>query len=105
MKSFLQIVIFLFPLFLFSQTAPKVIPLWENGAPGFEKLKNEPEKAKDWWVKNVHNPSLTMYSPSKERSNGTAVIICPGGGHKALVYNSEGKNAALFLNKLGITMV
>ncbi len=103
MKTLLNVVILLIPMTLFCQTTPKVISLWENGAPGFEKLKNEPEKAKDWWVKNVHNPSLTMYAPSNECSNGTAVIICPGGGHRALVYNSEGKNAALFLNKLGIT--
>lgn len=103
MKTLLHILIYLIPLTFFCQTTPKVISLWENGAPGFEKLKNEPEKAKDWWVKNVHNPTLTMYAPPKERSNGTAIVICPGGGHRALVYNSEGKNAALFLNKLGIT--
>ncbi|RYE32583.1 MAG: alpha/beta hydrolase, partial [Sphingobacteriaceae bacterium] len=26
--------------------AQQVIPLWQNGAPGFEKLRNEPEQAK-----------------------------------------------------------
>lgn len=103
MKSFLKIIILFLPAILFCQMTPEVIPLWENGAPGFETLKNEPEKAKDWWVKNIHNPSITKYTPSKELNNGTAVVICPGGGHRALVYNSEGKNAALFLNKLGIT--
>jgi len=103
MKSVLKIVVVFLPMLLFGQVNPEVIPLWKNGAPGFENLKNEPENAKDWWVKNVHNPSITKYAPSKEHANGTAVIICPGGGHRALVYNSEGKNAALFLNKLGIT--
>jgi len=103
MKFFLKVIVLFLPTMIFCQTTPKVISLWENGAPGFEHLKNEPEKAKDWWVKNIHNPSITMYAPSKEIANGTAVIICPGGGHSALVYNSEGKNAALFLNELGIT--
>ncbi len=103
MKTLLNIALVVIPIALFSQITPKEIPLWKNGAPGFENLKDEKERAKDWWVKNIHNPSITMYAPSKELSNGTAVIICPGGGHRALVYNSEGKRAALFLNKLGIT--
>ena len=79
------------------------IYLWKNGAPGFENRKDEPEEAKDWWIKNIHNPSLVAFFPPKEKSNGTAVIVCPGGGHRALVYNSEGRDAALFLNALGIT--
>ena len=77
------------------------IPLWENGAPGFENRKNEPEQAKDWWVKNIHNPSIVAFLP--EKPNGMAVLICPGGGHKDLVFNSEGKNAAEFFNKIGVT--
>ena len=77
--------------------------LWPNGAPGFEQRKNEPEEAKDYWVKNVHNPSITAYFPEKGNANGTSVVICPGGGHRLLVYNAEGKDAALFLNSLGIT--
>lgn len=82
---------------------PEQIALWKNGAPGFENRKDEPEEAKDWWVKNIHNPSITAYFPAKEKANGTAVIICPGGGHRTLVYNAEGRDAALFLNSLGIT--
>jgi acetyl esterase/lipase len=85
------------------QTQPETIYLWKNGAPGFENRKDEPEEAKDWWIKNIHNPSLTAYFPAKDKMNGTAVVICPGGGHRALVFNAEGKDAALFLNSLGIT--
>ncbi len=29
----------------------EIIPLWENGAPGFENRKDEPEKAESYWVK------------------------------------------------------
>lgn len=88
----------------FSKTlvAQEQIPLWPNGAPGFESRRNEPEVAKDWYVKNVHNPSITVYLPPKEKATGTAVLICPGGGHRALVFNSEGKDPALYLNSLGI---
>ncbi|WP_367773353.1 alpha/beta hydrolase [Flavobacterium sp. WC2421] len=85
----------------FSQQSGLTIPLWENGAPGFENRKNEPEQAKDWWVRNIHNPSITAYLPKKP--NGMAVLICPGGGHENLVFNSEGKDAAEYLNSLGVT--
>jgi acetyl esterase/lipase len=108
------------PLFLFfrlvmlmsllpSQTKAQgdslVIPLWKNGAPGFESKKNEPEESKDYWVKNINNPSLTVFFPPKEISNHTAVLICPGGGFRLLVFKSEGIDPAKFLNKLGITAI
>ncbi len=85
-----------------AQTQPQVIPLWQKGAPGFEKLRNLPEEAKDYWVKNINNPSVTVYLPSKEKATGAAVIICPGGGHRLLVYNAEGVEPAWFLNDLGV---
>src|SRR5476649_2341802 len=59
---------------------PEVIHLWPNGAPGYEARKDEPEQAKDYWVKNIHNPSLTVFLPPPGKANGTAVVICPGGG-------------------------
>jgi hypothetical protein len=38
-------------------------PLWEKGAPGFEDRRDEPELAKDYWVRNIHNPSITVFLP------------------------------------------
>jgi len=78
------------------------IPLWPNGAPGFENRRNEPEQAKDYWVKNIHNPSLTIYLPPKEKATGAAVVIFPGGGHRLLVFNAEGRDPARFLNSIGV---
>jgi len=82
---------------------PQVISLWEQGAPGFEARRNEPELAKDYWVRNIHNPSLTVFPASKEKANGAAVLIVPGGGHRELVFNAEGVEPAKYLNELGIT--
>ena len=48
---------------VFAQDSAMVIPLWKNGAPGFENLKNQPEQAKDWWVRNINNPSITVFFP------------------------------------------
>ena len=91
------------PVLLATESTKQVVPLWPNGTPGFEDKKNEPELAKDYWVKNIHNPSLTVYLPAKEKANGASVIICPGGGHNKLVITSEGKEAAEYFASIGVT--
>jgi acetyl esterase/lipase len=91
----------LLPAALFSAT-PEVIPLWANGAPGSEARRNEPEQAQDYWVKNIHNPSITVFLPPKEKATGAAVVIFPGGGHRELVFNAEGVEAAQYLNSIGV---
>lgn len=88
-----------------AQSAPVVLPLWPGGAPGFETRKTEPEQAKDYWVKNIHNPTITVYLPPKEKRNGAAVIICPGGGFRLLVFNAEGVAPAQYLTSLGVTAI
>src|SRR5437764_10158207 len=87
---------------LLAQEQPQQIPLWPNGAPGFENRRTEPEVAKDYWIRNIHNPSITVYLPPKDKATGAAVVICPGGGHRLLVFNAEGDDPARFLNSLGI---
>ena len=106
----LIIIMLLLPGILSAQLVPlsgedqkQVVYLWPNGAPGFESRKDEPEKAKDWWVKNIHNPTLTVCLPPKEKANGAAVIICPGGGHSQLVFTAEGQDAAEYFNSIGVT--
>ncbi len=105
MRVLFQIPVFLvcfMPGFALAQTEPQQIHLWPNGAPGFENRRDEPEQAKDWWVRNIHNPSITVFLPPKEKATGAAVLVCPGGGHRNLVYNSEGRDAALYLNSIGV---
>ena len=93
-------VLLFLPFMLPAQTE---IHLWANGAPGFESRKDEPAQAKDWWVKNIHNPSITVYAPPADKANGTGVLICPGGGHRELVYTAEGVDAATYFNSIGVT--
>ena len=82
--------------------ALQVVALWPNGAPGFERLKNEPELSRDYWVRHINNPSITVYLPPKDKATGAAVVICPGGGFRELVFQAEGDDPARFFNTLGI---
>ena len=54
-------------------------------------------------VANVVQPSLTAFLPAPGTANGTAVIICPGGGYAFLAIEKEGFDVAQRLNQLGIT--
>jgi acetyl esterase/lipase len=94
----------LLPGFLVAQEKQQVIHLWPNGAPGFESRKNEPELAKDYWVRNIHNPSVTVFTPPKDKANGGAIVVCPGGGHRLLVWTAEGVDPGKFLSDLGFTV-
>ena len=47
-------------------------------------------------------PTLTPYLLPKGKANGAAVVICPGGGYGWLAMDHEGKQAAEFLNTLGV---
>lgn len=88
--------------------AQDVLPLYPGTPPG-STPENYPEKeylSKAWnteVVANVTKPSLTVFKPSPELRNGTAVVICPGGGFMALSITSEGNDVAKYLADRGVT--
>lgn len=93
---------------LYTAVAQDLIPLYPGLAPGSTE-QTYPEKeyfSKTWQteiVANVTKPSLTVYKPSAETKNGTAIVICPGGGFMALSINSEGIDVAKYLAARGVT--
>jgi acetyl esterase/lipase len=96
----------LIPMLLVSAMAfgaadAKVIPLWPEGVPGLKADAAE-ERIVDGRVVGVHYPSLTMYAP--EKPNGTAVIVCPGGGYVRLAIGENGGADTKWLNGLGVTV-
>lgn len=92
----------LLPLFAVFANAAEPIPLWPQGAPGSEARVSEAELLEGSNVSNVHNPSITPYLPGAGKANGTAVIICPGGGHRKLCLGHEGGALAEWFQERGI---
>src|SRR6266851_5268307 len=84
------------------------IRLWPKGAPGSEgetaaevfQASDNPKLPKRFTV--VHYPSIYAFPAPKEKANGMAVVIAPGGGHSQLVIDKEGYDIADWLNKNGI---
>ncbi|HEY1191965.1 MAG TPA: alpha/beta hydrolase [Gemmata sp.] len=72
-----------------ADSAPQTFPLWSDKAP-----LAVGDSAAD-------KPELTAYKP--EKPNGTAVVICPGGGYGFLAADHEGKQVAEFFVKQGVT--
>jgi acetyl esterase/lipase len=81
---------------------PTVIPIWPEGVPG-ALANGGAERLEDGRIANVHVPTLTYFPAPKETANGTAVIICPGGGYTRLSVTKEGTTAAAWLNSLGVS--
>jgi acetyl esterase/lipase len=52
-------------------------------------------------IGKIATPTLTVYLPTK--SNGTAVIICPGGGYWINASVHEGSDVAKKMNEWGVT--
>jgi acetyl esterase/lipase len=85
----------------FASAVPTDIPLWPEGIPGQRDIG--PEKIGDGYTSNVSMPSLTMVGPAVDHPNGTAVIICPGGGYVRMATAREGDQFATWLSTLGVT--
>src|SRR5206468_2699704 len=47
-------------------------------------------------------PMLTISLPAKEKLNGTAVVVIPGGGYSGRATGHEGKDIADWLNQRGV---
>ena len=89
---------------------PVEIPLWPGGAPGSEGITTGNvvvDQGKNGKVSRsvtqVHNPSITVCLPPKDKANGAAVVICPGGGHRMLAIEHEGYDIAKWFNNIGVT--
>lgn len=89
------------------------VPIWPRLAPDAQAVPG-PENTgtvtklvagKPWfYVGNVSQPTITVYSP-KGKNTGVAVVVFPGGGFEVLAIDLEGTEVCDWLTSEGITCV
>ena len=100
----------LFILFLSVLCLPAIgqdatLKIWPDKIPG--AIENAEYAAgantSGGWQTKITDPVLDVYQAPEALANGTAVVICPGGGYSGLAYQHEGVQVAKWFNTLGIT--
>ncbi len=91
--------------------ALEVIRLWPDGPPDpipnmpseqvFQQVAGHPNGPQTNMLRNVSDPTLTVYRPA--RANGVGVIVAPGGGWRILAWEHEGVDVATWLAARGYT--
>jgi acetyl esterase/lipase len=85
---------------------PTPITIWPGGAPGTEGWTQEPQEFVgadgSKLLRNVSQPVIYPYLPDPATATGTAVVVCPGGGHTVLAYEHEGTGVAEWLVERGV---
>ena len=104
----LLLVIFNFQFSIFNcayaQFLNKAVEIWPKEIPGGSEKKEvkwqeRPNDGRAFF--EVSNPTLEAFTPDPAKSNGKAVVVCPGGGYVMLAYEKEGQEIAQWLSSLG----
>jgi acetyl esterase/lipase len=80
-----------------------IIPLWP-GKPPHWVPGGRPESVANERYRDVSEPQLWAYLPPAEKANGTALIICPGGGYNSLALCPHVENVVRLLNDKGFAV-
>ncbi|MEQ1796829.1 MAG: alpha/beta hydrolase [Lacibacter sp.] len=91
-------------LFPFLVKAQEVMNLYPGTIPNARQttLTEDSTDKSGSLIRRVITPTLEIYLPQKEIATGAAVIICPGGSYKVLVYQGEGIATAKEFAKKGV---
>ncbi len=84
----------------FSITAQEQINLYQGNIPNSKK--SGITETSGGFIRGVTIPKLEIYLPEKEKANGCAIIVIPGGGYSGLTYLFEGVRPARELANNGI---
>src|ERR1700716_1302929 len=81
----------------------QTIPLYEKIIPNSRPSKDEEQSQMGpngiLIISKVSVPRLIIFLPQKQKANGTAVVICPGGGYSILAAGHEGSDVAKQFNQ------
>jgi acetyl esterase/lipase len=89
--------------------APLTLSVWPAEAPGeaargaIEEKWGTPANPNAKRLTNVSVPTLSVFRAPAENNTGAAILVCPGGGYKALMMDYEGEDIARALNTIGVT--
>ena len=97
-------------------SALEPLPLWPGEVPGeTQELPPEADTTKPndhavggqpvMRIGNVSKPTITVFPAPKDKANGAAVLVCPGGGYNILAWDLEGTEVCAWLNSIGVTGV
>lgn len=78
----------------------KEIPIWTS-VPDSGLITGQ-ETYNDGMVRNVSNPTIKIFSPSRGNT-GAAVLVFPGGGYMKLAVELEGSEICEWLASIGVT--
>jgi len=92
-------------------SAQPVIRLWPDGplrtlpglGPETSYLAPTGVSAGTTMLRNISDPTLTVFRPEPGKANGVGVIVCPGGGWRILAWEHEGLDLANWLAARGYT--
>lgn len=101
-----KLLLLFLPLVLFIAVyAQESMPLYTSAIPNSKPAENqEKTETRDGVliVSKISVPTLTVFLPPASTANGTAVIICPGGGYYVNAMAHEGTDVARLFNTMGI---
>lgn len=90
-------------LFAITVKAQEVINLYQHEIPNSKTIVKEDENLLiSGLFRNVTEPTLEIFLPETGKSARAAVIICPGGSYKVIVYEAEGVKTAKEFVKNGV---
>jgi len=81
---------------------PDAIPLNTGGVEGQTAQESWYKQWGDPFVRNVSRATLTPFLPARDKANGAAVIVAPGGAFRILSMGNEGWEVARALNEKGV---
>ena len=108
MKRFFALALLILALIpnSYAQNKPMEMVLYpENKVPGNIPGPDEEKSESNGGilrVSKIKTPTLTAYLPPADKANGTAVVICPGGGYSIVAIDHEGFKVAEKFNEMGV---
>jgi acetyl esterase/lipase len=103
MKGFsLLIAAILFAAISFGQSGQPIL-LYPGKVPNSKTAPADyVERNNNGSITKVTQPTLTIFLPDNNKSNGTAIIVIPGGGYSGLAFNHEGVDVAKKIADAGV---